>query len=194
MPKGYETFSTLNPQQQQAFSQLLGILQGQMGGGFGQEGQDYFSKILGGDTSAFEAPLMRQFNEQIVPELAERFSGLGVGSQNSSAFQQALSSSGADLAERLGSLRGQLQSNAAQQSLGFGQNQLSNLQNLLGMNTQGLVPKSKPWWQEALIGGVGGLGQGLGMAAGGGMSGGISSLMSILKNLFGGSSQPTTSG
>lgn len=172
MPKGYNVFSTLNPQQQTILQQLLGSMSGQTGNiqenPLYQAGGSHLQKILGGDTSAFEAPLMRQFNEQIIPGIAERFSGAGSGSQKSSAFQQALGQSGADLSERLGALRGGLQQNAAGQALGYAQQPVSNLQNLLNLNTQAFAPKSKPWWQEGLIGLAGGTSQGIGQAIGGG--------------------------
>jgi hypothetical protein len=187
MPKGYNVFSTLNPQQQTILSQLLGSMQGQARG-IGQQptfqsGQNYIQRILGGDTSQFEAPLMRQFQEQIVPQLAERFSGAGAGAQSSSAFQQALGGAGADLAERLGSLRGQLQLGALPQALSYAQAPGSELLNLLGLNTQAFAPKQKPWWQGALTGLAGGIGSGIGSGLTGGIGAG-SSLLSGLSSLI----------
>lgn len=112
----FEQLPTMTGQQMSLFNQLLGGL-----GGANQAGMGFLQDILGGDTSKFEAPLMREYSEKIVPGLAERFSGAGAGAQSSSAFQQALSGSAADLTERLGALRGGLQ----MQGLG----QLSNLLN-----------------------------------------------------------------
>lgn len=126
-PRGYERFSTLSGQQQDIYDTLLSKLKGQLGG----EGMD-----------TFKAPYLREFEEKIIPGLAERFAGMGAGSQSSSAFQQALGSSGADLSERLGVLGAQREQGA-----------LSGLGNLLGMQTEGLVRKSRPWWQEMLTGG-----------------------------------------
>lgn len=127
IPRGYERFSTLSGQQQDLYNTLLGKLKDQLGG----EGMD-----------RFQAPYLREFQEKIVPGLAERFAGMGAGAQSSSAFQQALGSSGTDLAERLGVLGSQREQGA-----------LSGLSNLLGMQTEGFVRKSKPWWQELLTGG-----------------------------------------
>ena len=84
-PRGYERFSTLSGQQQDIYDTLLSKLKGQLGG----EGMD-----------TFKAPYLREFEEKIIPGLAERFAGMGAGSQSSSAFEQALGSSGADLSER----------------------------------------------------------------------------------------------
>ena len=109
---------------------------------------------------------MRQFNEQIVPGIAERFSGLGSGAQSSSAFQQALGGAGADLSERLGALRGGLQGQAANQALGYAQQPVSNLQNFLGMQTQAFAPKQPSFGQQLGTGLIGGLGTGLGMGGG----------------------------
>jgi len=156
-PKGYSSFSTLNPQQSGLLHQLLGSMNGQSGNiqqnPLFQSGENYLQKILGGDTSQFEAPLMRQFNEQIIPGIAERFSGLGSGAQSSSAFQQALGGAGADLTERLGALRGGLQMGAVPQALGYSQQPFTNLQQLLGIKTQGFVPKQKSGLQEGILGG-----------------------------------------
>lgn len=79
-----------------------------------KSGVQYLQNILGQDPETmkqFEAPIMRQFNEQIVPQLSERFAGLGAGS--SSAFNQTMGQAGADLSERLAALR----SNLAMQAL-----------------------------------------------------------------------------
>lgn len=164
-PRGYDVFSTLSPQQLQILEQLLPQLLGSLGG----EGADKFA-----------APFQRQFEEKTVPGLAERFAGLGAGSQSSSAFQQALGQAGAGLSENLASLGAQRE-----------QSSIGNLLNLLSQNTQGLIPKSKPWWQEGLIGLSSGLGQGLGAGLTGGPASGISSL---LGSLFGNKQDSFSSG
>lgn len=151
-PRGYAEMDLLGDQQKEIFNTLLQALMGQLGG----EGQD----ILG-------APLMREFQEKTVPGLAERFAGLGAGSQSSSAFQQALGSSSADLQERLAQLGMQQKQSA-----------LGGLQGLLGTPTRGLVEKAKPWWQELLGSLSGGLGQVLGTAA----TGGLGNILGGLRN------------
>lgn len=186
MPKGYNVFSTLNPQQQSLLTQLLGSMQGQAKGisqqpAF-QAGQSYLQNILGGDTEAFEAPLMRQFHERTIPALAERFSGAGAGAQRSSAFQQALGAAGADLSERLGSLRGGLQMQAVPQALGYAEAPSNELQNLLGLQTQAFSPKKPSFLQELLTGLAGGIGPGIGLL--GGYSGG-SMLQRLLRSIGG---------
>jgi hypothetical protein len=120
---GLKKIPTMSKPQEGLQNQLLQMLQGQLGqgGSFGQA-QNYLQNLLSGSPEsmqAFQAPAMRQFNEQIVPGLAERFSGLGAGAQSSSAFQQALGQAGAGLAENLQALRSGLQGGAAQSLLGL---------------------------------------------------------------------------
>lgn len=178
MAAGYEKLSTMSSGQKQLLKQLLASLQGQSSNiqqsPLYQSGSNYLQQLLSGSpesTAAFEAPAMRQFNEQIVPALAERFAGLGAGAQKSSAFQQALGSAGADLSERLASLRAQLQSSAIPQALGYAQQPVSNFQSSsqLGLGTQsfGYTPKQQPFWQQLLAGLAPAIGQAAGFKFGG---------------------------
>ena len=170
MPAGYQKLSTMSRGQSGLLKQLLGSLQGQSSNiqqsPLFQQGSSFLQSLLSGSpeaTAAFEAPFMRQFNEQIIPQLAERFSGMGAGAQSSSAFQQALGQSGADLSERLASLKGNLGLQGAGQALGYAQQPISNLQGLsqlgLGTSTKAFVPKQKPFWQSMLTSLAGGAGQ-----------------------------------
>jgi len=154
-----EQFPAMTEQQQQLLSQLLGGLGG--GGGAMQAGLGGLQSLLGGDTGAFEAPLMRQFQEEIIPSVLERFTG-GFGipgaasAQRSSAFGQQLGAAGAGLSERLGAMRGGLQ----MQGLG----QLSQL--------LGLGLGAKPYetiFRPETSGLVGGMAPGLGQAGGFGL-------------------------
>jgi len=136
MPAGYKQLSTMNKGQRGLLQQLLGGLQGQSSNiqqsPLFQQGSSFLQNLLSGSpeaTAAFEAPYMRQFNEQIVPGLAERFSGLGAGAQRSSAFSQALGAAGAGLNENLASLQQQYNL----QNRGFDQNLLGML---LGQGSQ----------------------------------------------------------
>ena len=100
--------------QQDIFSQLQ-----QRGGEALPAAFDQLISILTQDPQAakqFEAPALRQFEEQILPTIAERFTGaLGEGSQRSSAFGQQLGQAGAGLAERLQAQRGARGGQALQQ-------------------------------------------------------------------------------
>ena len=149
-PGSINATPTVTPQQQQLLDLILGSSMGPL-----QQGFSNLSGILSGDKQAFEAPAMRQFQQEIVPNIAETFAGLGEGSQGSSAFAQTLGRSGADLAENLASKRADLQSNALEQLLGFAKTGLQSqfnptqipgqqgllqtlLPTLLGMGTSGL--------------------------------------------------------
>lgn len=143
---------TMDPQQQQLLSQLLGGLGAPAGAGL----QGLMQLLSGepGAFEAFEAPAMRQFEEQIVPGIAERFSGAGGGAQQSSAFQQALSQAGAGLSERLAAQRGELQTGAR-----------SQLMQLLGL---GLQQRPFGYGQQAGTPGfLGGITPGIGAGLGG---------------------------
>lgn len=152
--ESFEQMPTMDPQQMQLFQQLMSGLSGGGGGGgpMGQ-GMNFLQGILGGDTSKFEAPLMRQFNEQTVPGLAERFSGAGAGAQSSSAFGQQLGAAGAGLSENLGALRGGLQMQAMGPLMQMLQQAMGNrsFENIYRPSTPGFM---------------GQMGQGFGQAAG----------------------------
>ena len=111
----------ISPEQQELLSDLIGQIRGPL-----TEGISGLQQILAGEPEAFEAfekPAMRQFEEQIVPGIAERFTGMGTGAQRSSAFAQALGKAGESLSERLAAQRGAMQQQAMgqlSQLLGLG--------------------------------------------------------------------------
>lgn len=104
---------------------LIGLLQQMMsqGGGFNASNQ-YDQNILGQGPEAFNnfsAPYLQQFQEQMLPQIAERFAG--GGALSSSGFGQALGGAAAGLQSQLAQLFSQLQGQAA----GRQQNQFQNL-------------------------------------------------------------------
>lgn len=113
-----QQFEKLTPEQQQYQNQVLGMLGGSSGMGF-----DWLNQILSGDEEAFKAfedPIKRQFEREIVPGISERFAGMGTGgAQDSSAFQQTLGKAGADLSTNLAALRSGLKMDAMKQLQGF---------------------------------------------------------------------------
>lgn len=135
-----QQYSTQTPQQSQLLQQLM---QGLQGGQSNIPGLDYLQSLFSNDEGAFhdyEAPLMRQFNEQVVPGLAERFSGAGMGSRNSSAFNNQLASAGTRLTELLGQQRGQLrQGGLGQINSLFGQTQNPQFENVMMQGQPGLL-------------------------------------------------------
>ena len=179
---------TLTGGQSQLLNQLLGQLGG-MGAPTGAYGmaQSRLADLLGGGSdvyNAFAAPYMRQFQEQTIPQLAERFAGLGGrgGALSSSGFGQGLGAAGAGLQESLASMGAGLQQNALQQALGQ-YNALANL----GLGTRAFQPTYQPG-TTGLIGPLlGGIGAGIGMGTGFGLGGPMQSMFSGLgKSIFGG--------
>jgi len=107
-----------------------------------------------------EAPALRQFSG-LQSNLASRFSGMGgLGARRSSGFQNTMNSAASNFAQELQANRQNLQRQALQDLMGF-----SN--SLLGQRPQEnvLVEKSLPWWQQGLIAGAQGFGEGAGKAA-----------------------------
>jgi hypothetical protein len=134
---------TFGPQQQGLFNQLTQAGQGRgAGGAFGQSA-DYYRDLLSNDSqdyNAFAAPQMRQFREQIVPDIAEQFAGMGSGGLSSSGFRNAAVNAGADLSERLGAIRAQLRQQGAQGLQGIGQAGLGSFyENIHRPETFGLL-------------------------------------------------------
>ncbi len=100
-----------------------------------QDALNYIQQILSGDPQAlqsFEQPYLDQYNEQIVPGIAERFSGLGA--QRSSAFNQAMAQGARGLSTDLASLRSGLKNQAL--------NQLNQ------MNQTALTRTTSPYLEE----------------------------------------------
>lgn len=85
-------------------------------------GQRYLKDLLDGSDQAFErfkAPMMRQFREEIMPELAEQYAGSGAG--RSSAFNLAAAHAGGTLSENLSAQRESLRQGALGQALQYAQ-------------------------------------------------------------------------
>jgi hypothetical protein len=122
-------------EQQQQFGghDLISMLQQMMQVGGGQNLANQHDKnLLGQGPEAFNqfsAPYLQQFQEQMIPEIAERFAKNGALS--SSGFGQALGGASSNLQAQLAQLFSQLQGQAA----GRQQGQFQNLSQL-GLNYQ----------------------------------------------------------
>jgi hypothetical protein len=99
--------------QNQILAQAMGMGQG---GGYDLANQ-YYNNLLGPNSPAafeqFSSPYMQQFQEQVLPGIAERFAG--AGALSSSGFGQALGGAASGLQSQLAALFSQLQGQAAQQ-------------------------------------------------------------------------------
>ena len=93
-----------------------------------QAGNSYLQNILSGNPEAFKAfenPLIEQFQNQIVPMIAERFGG-ATGSMSNSGLNNSLAQAGRGLQTDIANVRGNMQMNAAQQALPYAQQPYSN--------------------------------------------------------------------
>lgn len=127
-------------QQQFGGEDLIGLLQQMMspGGGFNAANQ-YDQSLLQQGPEAFNQfsqPYLQQFQEQILPMIAERFAG--GGALSSSGFGQAIGGAGAGLQSQLAQLFSQLQGQAA----GRQQSQFQNLSQQ-GLNYQPFAYQQK---------------------------------------------------
>lgn len=81
----------------------------------------------------FEAPIYRDFEENTMPSLTNRFAGMGSGGgHQSSAFRNQVAREGTNLHEKLAGMRGNMQQNAIpqlQNSAQMPNNQYMNLLN-----------------------------------------------------------------
>ena len=149
-----EEISRFTPEQQQVLEQMLQLVSGS--GGL-QAGLGNLLNILGGSDeafSAFEAPIKRQFQEEIVPGLSEQFAG--AGALDSSAFGHALGRASEGLSETLAAQRADLQQSSLQQLL-----------ELLGIGLQpqfdtAVTPGTPGILGSAVSGGLGAFGSYLG--------------------------------
>lgn len=131
-PSNTERLPLYNEQQQSGLMQQL------------QQGLQNFNP------EALENRARKQFNEQTIPSIAERFSAFG-NNRNSSGFQGALGQASSDLESQLAQLR----ANIGQQQLSYGFQ--PQFENIYHPETGGLL---------------GGAGGGLGSIAGGALASG----------------------
>ncbi len=120
------------------------------------QGQDWLSNLFNdeGFFKAFEAPLQRQFQENTVPELANRFASMGSGgSLGSTAFRNQLAREGSNLHTNIAAMRGGMQQQGVNQGLQYAQQPFNNMMQLLGT---GLTP-TKNTYTPANTGLFGGL-------------------------------------
>ncbi len=156
----YSQYDTLNAGQKKTQDIYNQGLQGSSQNYF-----DWYNKLLSGDPGALNAldePLMRQFNEEVIPSIAERFTSLGA--QGSSSFGQAAAHAGQSLMGDLGAQRQNFIMNATDR---LGQFQQGAFTPSFGTNYE---PRSRGFGLDLLQTGVsaavGGAAQGYASQAG----------------------------
>lgn len=169
-PERYEQKSTLGPEQQGLYQQMLRANQGRGAGGSFGDVADYYRNNLSdnsADYNAFAAPELRRFNEQTVPDLAEQFAGMGSGGLSSSGFRNAAVSAGGDLSERLGAIRAQLRQQSASGLMNLGQQGLNQYnENVYRPGTEGFLSQLAPAAGTLLGGTIGSAVPGVGTSFG----------------------------
>lgn len=145
--------STYNKGQLSKLDQIMQDLQGMKGAqditqgqGF-QNGQNWLNSLFNDQDffRNFEAPLQRNFQENTIPELANRFASMGSGgSTGSTAFRNQLAREGSNLHTNIAALRGGMQQQGANQQLQYAQAPFSNYMQLL---QQALTPTQNTFQQ-----------------------------------------------
>lgn len=144
----FEKISRLRKSQEPLADQAInaGLNRG-AGGAFG-DAADYYRDLLSDDSktyAAMQAPEMRRFNEQIIPDISEQFAGMGSGALSSSGFRNAAVNAGTDLSERLGSIRAQLRQQGAAGLAGIGQQGLQSFdENVFRPGEEGFLSSMAP--------------------------------------------------
>lgn len=161
----YEQVSRLTPGQQPLLDQLTRASQNKGAGGAYGDAADYYRSLLDDDNSTFQAmaaPEMRRFNEDIVPDLAEQFAGMGSGGLSSSGFRNAGIRAGTDLSERLGAMRANLRQQGAAGLAGIGQQALGQYQDTTYRpGSEGILSQAVPLAASAFFGPLAGGAAGL---------------------------------
>lgn len=99
-----------------------------------QQGQDWLQGMFNDPQffNQFEAPLQRQFQEETIPGLANRFASMGSGGAlGSTAFRNQLGREGSNLSTNIAALRGGMQQQAIPQLMGYAQQPASNFMSML---------------------------------------------------------------
>src|SRR5271154_874457 len=175
--------STYSKGQRGFLDQLLNSVKGMQGSqdiskqpGY-QTGQNWLQSMFSDPDffNKFEAPLQRQFQEQTIPGLAERFGGGSGNALGSTAFRRQLGREAGNLSANLGALRGGMQQQAIPQLLGYSQqpfqNYMSLLQSALTPTNNTYQPASSGFFGPISSAFAGGAAQGYGQNWGQNMAG-----------------------
>lgn len=132
-----KTGSTYNKDQLSGLEGIMNDIQGMRGQGMNDitqnqnynEGSDWLSSLFNDQDffKNFEAPAMRNYEENTIPDLANRFASMGSGgSMGSTAFRNQANREGSNLQANLAAMRGGMQQQGVGQSLQYGQQPTSN--------------------------------------------------------------------
>lgn len=185
--------STYSKGQRSAIDDILQSIKGMKGSqditqqpGY-QQGNEWLMSMFNDPEffNQFEAPLQRQFQEQTVPDLANRFASMGSGGAlGSTGFRNQLAREGSNLSTNLAALRGGMQQQAIPQLLGYANQPFSNMMSLYN---QGLQPTQNQYHPASP-----GFGGNIGASMFGGMAQGLGNQWGQqMSNMFPGQSPGT---
>ncbi len=134
--------STYNQNQLGGLDKVLSDVMGMRGKGQNditqnqnfQGGQNWLNDLFSNDQGffdKFQAPMERNFSENIAPSLANKFGGMGSGGSFGSSFRNQANREGEHLQESLAAMRGGMQSQGVNQSLQYGQAPVNNFMQML---------------------------------------------------------------
>ncbi len=145
--KDAEQQSSFSQGQQGGFKDIESMIKGMRGGansgditqnqGF-QNGQNWLNDLFNDQNffNKFEAPMQRQFQEETLPGIANRFGGMGSHGSFGSSFRNQANREGEKLQESIAAMRGGMQQQGVNQALQYGQQPINNMmqmyQQLLG--------------------------------------------------------------
>ena len=137
--------STYSKKTRQGLDSVWDMIEGMRGGAGDitqnqnyQQGSEWLNSLYNDPQffDKFEAPLQRQFQEQTVPDLANRFASQGSGgSLGSTGFRNQLAREGSNLSTNIAALRGGMQQQGVNQGLQYAQQPFNNLRDLYGIGT-----------------------------------------------------------
>jgi len=160
--KDAEQKSSYSPGQQAGINDILNMVKGMKGNaditqnqGF-QSGQNWINDLFNDQNffDKFEAPMQRQFQEQTIPGIANRFGGMGSHGSFGSSFRNQAAREGENLQEKIAAMRGGMQQQGVNQAMNFAQQPFQNMMSMYGL---GLGSPMMNQYAPATTGGFGSL-------------------------------------
>lgn len=142
-----------------------------------QTGQDWLQSLYNDPSffNKFEAPAKRQFEEEIIPGISRRFSGMGSGgAQGYTGLDRQLARESGNLETNLAAMRGGMQQQGIPQLMNYAQqphqNWMNLLQNAITPTQNQYQPATAGFWGDIVSSLTGGATKGLGNMWGEGMA------------------------
>lgn len=143
-----------------------------------QGGQEWLNDLFNDPEffKSFEAPMQRQFEEETIPGLANRFGAEGSGgSLGSTGFRNQLAREGSNLSTNIAAMRGGMQQQGVNQALGYAQapfqNYMQMMQSVMNPTQNMYQPASAGPFGNIMASLSGGMAQGYGQQYGKNMAG-----------------------